>query len=135
MKPFPENKSDRNERFERVAAKVVQEEKSSKGYERAPAREYNYAGSQLNNNTSSRVMAGISTRKECGEHPDEDILYFCFDCKCECICPECVIHGKHKDHDVKTIKKSYPAIKHELETHLDKIESAVENLLIRKSEV
>jgi archaellum component FlaC len=43
--------------------------------------------------------------------------------------------GKHKDHDVKTIKKAHPAIKAELDSHLDKIESAVENLLIRKSEV
>ena len=29
--------------------------------------------------------------------------------------------GKHKDHDVKTIKKSYPIVKNELESSLDKI--------------
>jgi len=29
--------------------------------------------------------------------------------------------GKHKDHDVKTIKKSAPVIKTELEKGLDKI--------------
>ena len=28
-----------------------------------------------------------------------------------CICPECIIHGIHKDHDVKTLKKAYPIIK------------------------
>jgi hypothetical protein len=35
---------------------------------------------------------------------------------------------------VKTIKKSAPVVKTELEKGLDKIESAIEGLLIRKSE-
>lgn len=43
--------------------------------------------------------------------------------------------GKHKDHDVKTIKKASPLVKTELEKSVDKIESSIENLLIRKSEV
>jgi hypothetical protein len=43
--------------------------------------------------------------------------------------------GKHKDHDVKTIKKSSPAVKAELEKSVDRIESSIENLLIKKSEV
>lgn len=43
--------------------------------------------------------------------------------------------GKHKDHDVKTIKKSYPIVKSELESCIDKIESNVENLMSRKNEV
>ena len=72
--------------------------------------------------SNSQLFSGISSKKSCGEHPEEDILYYCFTCKVECICPECVIHGisfnkfsgKHKDHDVKTIKKSHPIIKSEL---------------------
>lgn len=93
-KSYADPKANQNERFERVAARVAQDDRTnSKVYDRQPARDYGYTGSQANNNSSSRVTAGISTRKECGEHPDEDILYFCFDCKCECICPECVIHG------------------------------------------
>lgn len=43
--------------------------------------------------------------------------------------------GRHKDHDVKTIKKASPAVKAELEKSVDRIESSIENLLIRKSEV
>ena len=43
--------------------------------------------------------------------------------------------GKHKDHDVKTLKKSAPLIRGDLEKSIDKIESSIENLLIRKSEV
>jgi hypothetical protein len=42
---------------------------------------------------NSALVSGISNNKICGEHHDEEILYFCFDCKCECICPECIIHG------------------------------------------
>ena len=45
------------------------------------------------------------------EHPDEEISYFCFDCLNNCICPECVIHGTHKNHEVMTVKKAYPIVK------------------------
>lgn len=50
-------------------------------------------------------------RAFCIEHPDEEISYFCFDCLANCICPECVIHGIHKNHEVMTVKKSYGVIK------------------------
>jgi hypothetical protein len=54
-------------------------------------------------------------KDQCKEHPDEEVTYFCFDCSCPPICSECVIHGDHKDHDVMTIKKSYPHITARLE--------------------
>lgn len=47
----------------------------------------------------------------CTDHPDEEVSYFCFECLNKCICPECIIHGIHKNHEVKTIKKSYPIVK------------------------
>lgn len=67
------------------------EPNKSKSYERQPVREYAYGsgGSGVN----SALMTGISSNKICAEHHEEEILYFCFDCKCECICPECIIHG------------------------------------------
>ena len=43
--------------------------------------------------------------------------------------------GKHKDHDVKTLKKSAPLVRSELEKSIDRIDSGIETLLIRKSEV
>lgn len=43
--------------------------------------------------------------------------------------------GRHKEHDVKTIKKASPLVKADLEKAIDKIEGSIENLLIRKSEV
>ncbi len=49
-----------------------------KGYERQPVREYStYAGGNQN-----ALASGISSNKICVEHSDEEILYFCFDCKC-----------------------------------------------------
>lgn len=50
----------------------------------------------------------------CPEHPDEEISYFCFNCLSNCICPECIIHGVHKNHEVMTIKKGYPIIKNKV---------------------
>lgn len=83
---------DRSERAVPKSQVVPSDEPSkSKSYERQPVREYAYgsAGSGVN----SALMTGISSNKICGEHHEEEILYFCFDCKCECICPECIIHG------------------------------------------
>jgi hypothetical protein len=36
-----------------------------------------------------------------------------------------LISGKHKDHDVKTIRKAHPTVKNELEGSLDKIETSI----------
>lgn len=41
--------------------------------------------------------------------------------------------GKHKDHDVKTVRKSQPIVKAEIDNYIDKYEGNVESLLIRKS--
>jgi len=46
----------------------------------------------------------------CREHPDENLNYYCFDCNCECICCECIVHGVHRDHNVANITKAAPLI-------------------------
>lgn len=74
------------------------------------------------NENSSRTMGSFSNTTPmlkavkgfCPEHPDEEISYFCFNCISNCICPECIIHGVHKNHEVMTIKKSYPIIKNKV---------------------
>jgi hypothetical protein len=91
---------DRSERVVQKSAVVEERVKDDrgKGYERQPVREYSsYAAGNQNALTS-----GISSNKICGEHGDEEILYFCFDCKCECICPECIIHGTSSSIQVGT---------------------------------
>jgi hypothetical protein len=82
------------DRSERVVQKsqipAAEERTKDRTYDRQPVREYS---SYTPVNQNSALMSGISGNKICGEHPDEEILYYCFDCKCECICPECIIHG------------------------------------------
>jgi DNA-directed RNA polymerase subunit RPC12/RpoP len=48
----------------------------------------------------------------CKEHSEEEISYYCFTCWAN-ICPECAIHGSHKDHEVKLIKKAISQVKGE----------------------
>lgn len=49
-------------------------------------------------------------RELCRDHPDEEVNYFCFDCLCNPICSECVVHGTHKGCEVQTIWKAYPLV-------------------------
>jgi molecular chaperone GrpE (heat shock protein) len=47
----------------------------------------------------------------CADHPDEELTYYCFSCN-NPICPECAIHGLHRDHEVQTTRKAIKQIKH-----------------------
>ncbi|CAD8147852.1 unnamed protein product [Paramecium pentaurelia] len=68
------------------------------------------------------------SREQCFDHPEEDVSYFCFDCNSRCICPECIIHGIHKNHEVKTIKKSYPLIRKQLENQIEQNEQQINQI-------
>ena len=46
----------------------------------------------------------------CADHPDEELTYYCFTCN-RPICPECAIHGLHRDHEVQTTRKAIKQIK------------------------
>ncbi|KAL4468677.1 hypothetical protein ABPG74_005180 [Tetrahymena malaccensis] len=74
-------------------------------------------------------------QKICKDHDDEEVNYFCFDCKNVCICPECIIHGVHKDHNVKTIKKSYPIVKQILEDYKFDLENSMTTINNKKEAV
>lgn len=65
-----------------------------RGIDKAPVERgaNKLAASKLSN---TEMFNNIPSKKNCIEHSEEEILYFCFDCKCECICPECVIHGTY----------------------------------------
>jgi hypothetical protein len=45
-----------------------------------------------------------------------------------CICPECIIHGTHKNHDVLNIKKAYPLIYKKIQDIGSNINSKVKEL-------
>jgi hypothetical protein len=73
----PRQPYDRVERVERPGRSQFNEKPQ---YDRQPAREYGHSPAPVG--SSSLLLSGVSSKKSCGEHPDEEILYFCFDCKC-----------------------------------------------------
>lgn len=56
----------------------------------------------------------------CDTHPEEELSYFCFDCNIP-ICPECAIHGSHREHEVQTTRKAIKTIKANLQQRTDMV--------------
>eukprot|EP00828_Plagiopyla_frontata_P004391 TRINITY_DN11570_c0_g1_i1.p1 TRINITY_DN11570_c0_g1~~TRINITY_DN11570_c0_g1_i1.p1 ORF type:complete len:274 (-),score=38.78 TRINITY_DN11570_c0_g1_i1:46-867(-) len=76
----------------------------------------------------SSLMGSASKKQKqyCSVHTDEKISYYCYDCQTN-ICPECIIHGSHKDHDVGTVKKAYPIIVRKLEERIDQVSEKIKD--------
>ena len=81
-------------------------------------------------------------REPCREHPEEEVSYFCFDCNVPPVCPECVIHGEHRGHNVQLLKKAAPLIVKTIEEvqmqvrgKVDEIEHQDQRIQSRKREV
>jgi len=55
----------------------------------------------------------------CPEHPDEIPLYFCATCECQCVCAECVVHGRHQGHEVMKVNRAHEALRARAGTLLD----------------
>lgn len=68
------------------------------------------------------------TGSSCKTHPDEEVKYFCFDCLCPPVCPECVVHGIHKGHEVLNIRKALPLVR-------EKIDGIIQGLMNRAGEL
>jgi len=68
-----------------------------------------------------------NNNETCKEH-GEPISYLCLDCMINCICPECIIHGTHKNHEVLNIKKAYPLIYKKIQEIGSNINSKVKEL-------
>lgn len=58
-------------------------------------------------NTKDKVKA----QQKCKDHPDEDLLFICYNCDKKSVCIECVSNGCHKSHDVKNLKKAIKDVK------------------------
>lgn len=69
-----------------------------------------------------------SGRERCREHPEEDVAYYCFDCETRCICSECVVHGAHKGHQVKSLRKTFPIMKGKVEDMAASISGKLDSL-------
>jgi hypothetical protein len=56
------------------------------------------------------------------------LTYFCFSCN-NPICPECAIHGLHKDHEVQTTRKAIKQIRGLLTEDKAKLDQTAADLL------
>lgn len=78
--------------------------------------------------------------RQCPEHR-EDLLFCCFDCKDMLCCARCVAIGKHRNHDVKNLHRSYVLVETSLSEFLIRLGAKIdlyslyhEKLAISKSE-
>lgn len=77
----PRQPYERAERVERGGQRSQVAEKTQEKYERQPMRDYSYSPTPASSSTA-QLLSGVSSKKVCGEHPEEEILYYCFDCRC-----------------------------------------------------
>ena len=70
----------------------------------------------------------------CKEH-GEPITYLCLDCMTSCICPECVVHGRHKNHEVLNIKKAYPLIYNKTQDLSKFVNSQIKDLYTAEQDI
>ena len=70
-------------------------------------------------------------RDACPDHPEEEVSYFCFQCKTQPVCSECVIHGDHKGHNVMLLRKAYPTIVKNIEDLQSQIAAKCDELAIQ----
>lgn len=90
------------------------------------------------NTTKNYKNTHGKTRTLCGEHEDEVVSYFCFDCE-ECICAECGINGLHRYHVASKLAEAYYICKEKTDrilgkfkTQNEEIEEQIENLFNSK---
>lgn len=62
----------------------------------------------------------------CDAHPDDPVSYYCFTCKCNPICPECIINGPHAGHEVKQLKQCFPHFVQQMEDLQIQLTSKIE---------
>lgn len=73
--------------------------------------------------------------QRCKQHPGEDVSYFCMTCEAGTVCPECVLHGIHKNHEVQTIRSAYPIMKEKMDQELNGINNQLKELNINVIEL
>lgn len=69
--------------------------------------------------TPRRDVEPMMVCTTCPEHPGEIPLYFCATCECQCVCAECVVHGRHQGHEVMKVSRAHEALRARAGTLLD----------------
>jgi hypothetical protein len=94
----------RNEPLTYSRGREAEESYGSRMYPSVPVSQPSYTGAP------PAKKAAYQLTYPCSDHPEEELTYYCFSCT-RPICPECAIHGLHKDHEVQTTRKAIKQIK------------------------
>lgn len=105
--PYYENNEgaparSRNEPLTYSRGKAPEENVGSRLYPSIPVSQPSYPG--------NKKAGSYQPMYPCNDHPEEQLTYYCFTCN-RPICPECAIHGQHKEHQVQTTRKAIKQIK------------------------
>jgi B-box zinc finger len=49
----------------------------------------------------------MSNLLSCSSHQGEQAVLYCYTCESQCFCMECYLAGMHKNHDVKSVHKTF----------------------------
>lgn len=98
MNKHPNNKQNIQSIKEKQSSQTKTNHSNKRGDNNISASEINIINDLMSNH-----------KNLCKEH-GEPLTYLCLDCMSNCVCPECVVHGIHRNHEVLNIKKAYPLI-------------------------
>ena len=71
---------------------------------------------------------------KCADHPTEDIQYYCFTNE-QCLCVECMLEGRHSNHDVQSIRKSRERMQQRTEEVFMEIRTKIDLLIINEKKL
>lgn len=71
-------------------------------------------------------------RELCRDHPEEEVTYYCYDCNKPPVCPECIIHGSCRGHNVVLLKKAHPQIVKAMEELQIQVSARVDDLALQE---
>jgi hypothetical protein len=96
-------------------------------YPSAPVSQPSYSG------VGAAKKAIYQPTYPCNDHPEEELTYYCFTCN-RPICPECAIHGQHREHEVQTTRKAIKQIKSLLMEDRQKLDAEINEMVSNREQ-
>ena len=95
---------------------------------------FNNKNNLLNDFDINSIKENPNNNNMCKEH-GEPLSYLCLDCMSNCVCPECVIHGIHKNHEVLNIKKAFPIIYKNIKDMHNNLNNKIKEINLTKNNI
>ena len=75
-----------------------------------------------------------SSYPHCKAHPDEDLRFYCRNCKTT-VCRDCKVVKQHQNHDFETIKTIASEMQSEIKQNIDAVYGEIQNLKVKTSDI